>query len=70
MLRIRDWKAEGRVSTRGIGGALYRTVWRMRKLAKARRWMHQVTGRKRWLRPHGTEWRLVGLGPGLNTAYH
>eukprot|EP00974_Lingulodinium_polyedra_P015143 1466117-Lingulodinium_polyedra.AAC.1 len=31
MLCVRSWKAEERVSTRGIGGKLYRMVWRMRK---------------------------------------
>eukprot|EP00974_Lingulodinium_polyedra_P000272 25703-Lingulodinium_polyedra.AAC.1 len=68
MLRLQTWKAEGNCTVRGSGGALYRAVWRMRRGRDAQTWLRRTSQRKRWLRHHGDEWRLVAAGGNLNAA--
>eukprot|EP00974_Lingulodinium_polyedra_P026678 2572155-Lingulodinium_polyedra.AAC.1 len=42
----------------------------MRRGHEAQGWLLRTSRNKRWLRPHGDEWRLVPFGGCLNTASH
>eukprot|EP00974_Lingulodinium_polyedra_P048356 4644214-Lingulodinium_polyedra.AAC.1 len=70
MLRLRTWKAEGGCSVHGLGGMLYRVVWRMRRGLEAGNWLQRTSRNKRWLRASGEEWRLVSTNGDLNGASH